>query len=45
MVEVNSYKNTPSGPQWIGTVTQTVPKLAKNKATIFSVDYTFTTVI
>jgi len=43
-VQVDFYKSTPDGFQWIGTLTNTVPVTNnKNKTTMFSLNYTFTT--
>ncbi len=41
-VEVQLYKSTPSGWQWVGTLKQTVPVRPSNRTTDFLFSYTFT---
>ncbi len=41
-VEVQLYKSTPGGWQWIGTLKQTVPVRPANRTTDFAFSYTFT---
>jgi PKD repeat protein len=42
-VWVDFYRSTPTGFQWIGTVTKSVPAMKAQKTGMFSWDYTFTT--
>lgn len=41
-VQVQLFKSTPSGFQWVGTLQQTVPVRPRNKTTDFLFSYTFT---
>jgi PKD repeat protein len=41
-VEVQLYKSTPGGYEWVGTLRQTVPVRPANRTTDFSFSYTFT---
>jgi PKD repeat protein len=41
-VEVQLYKSTPGGYQWVGTLRQTVPVRPSNRTTDFLFSYTFT---
>jgi PKD repeat protein len=41
-VEVQLFKSVPSGYQWVGTLSQTVPVRPSNRTTDFSFNYTFT---
>jgi PKD repeat protein len=41
-VEVQLFKSTPAGWQWVGTLQQEVPVRPSNRTTIFEFSYTFT---